>query len=304
MKLIAEQLHALRKRKSELVATLRRFNDYARNQRERDSIDGIGMPVYTDYLAAEEYGRAVNEYSEIQQILCSCELVEKRELDKIEIGTAFYAHFDGDARKERFVLVEKGIPSDKDYHFLSLDSDFGRAVLGKRAGENVVYQTGSSATPIQASIDEIDQISSHYLQFLRSEKPIKAKHLIITESQRALAGEELLHDCNLSLERKNFLRKVILSPTVKVPKDGTIGIGSKVSAFILDENGEAQDVQFELIDRAVSTELDCEFVERKSPFGRAVTGLQEKDAFIVSGTNAKGVILSVCNEEKEKERVF
>lgn len=304
MKLIAEQLHALRKRKSELVATLRRFNDYARNQRERDSIDGIGTPVYTDYLAAEEYGRAVNEYSEIQQILCSCELVEKRELDKIEIGTAFYAHFDGDAGKERFVLVEKGIPSDKDYHFLSLDSDFGRAVLGKRAGENVVYQTGSSATPIQVSIDEIDQISKNYLHFLRKAKPTKARHLVITESQRVLAGEELLHDHNLSPERKAVLRKAILSPTVKAPKDGTIGIGSKVSAFIIDDDGEGKDLEFEVIDKAIATELDCDYVERQSPLGRAVMGLQEKDTFIVSGTNTKGVILSVCNEEKEKERVF
>ena len=64
------------------------------------------------------------------------------------------------------------------------------------------------------------------------------------------------------------------------------------------------EVEFEVIDKAVSTELDSEFVERKSPFGRAVIGLQEKDSFIVSGTKIKGVILSVLNEEKTKKRVI
>ena len=302
MKIIAEQLYALRKRKQELIQKMNQHHDYVCNQRESDSVEGIGMPIYTDYTVSDEYARTVQEYIKIQQILSSCDVTDLRDFDQIDIGTAFYAHLNGE-KKERFLLIEKDVTNDGSFQFISLDSEFGREVLGKKDGDVVVYKTPDSNIPIQMSIDEIDRVSKHYYHFLRNNSPSKRKNFIVTESQRCLAGEELMRNHSLTPERKSFLNSIILTPTVSPPVDGTIGIGSRVSAFIMDDDGEAKDLEFEIIDKAITMELDSDYVERKSSLGRAVMGLQEKDTFIVTGTNTKGIINTVNNHDAKKERV-
>ena len=68
---------------------------------------------------------------------------------------------------------------------------------------------------------------------------------------------------------------------------------------------DGKEMSFELVNRAVSTEIEGEYVERISPLGEAIYGLRVGEQFSVKRShkpNLKGVITQVENVDK-KERV-
>lgn len=62
------------------------------------------------------------------------------------------------------------------------------------------------------------------------------------------------------------------------PTDGTIGIGSKVSIMTF-EDGQIQNRRVEIINQAVSTELNTDYVEVISPLGQKIIGLKNNQMF-------------------------
>ena len=119
MKLVAEQVKLLRKKREELLKSKREYSKYLSESRERDSIDGT-TPFYADYLEGQNYQRTMKELHRIEDILSSAELVIDRNFDSIEVGTAFYAQFDGDDEKERITLVESDASMGHDFPLVSL----------------------------------------------------------------------------------------------------------------------------------------------------------------------------------------
>ncbi len=326
MKLIAEQVKYLRERKEELLQKKREFKKYLSESRERDTMDE-STSLYTDYHENQNYRRVLYEIYKIDEALLNCEIVTDRNFDMIDIGTSFYATFAGDEEKERITLVDTGIVASHNCGFVSLDSDFGKAVYGKKDGDDVTYTVQATGRKLSVKIDEIDRVKEHYTHFInekgsnyrmsnavrRQLKELKennpeeynARHMVST-SQVRLAQEELAREDNLSVSRKTFLNHVIHS-RVGLPQDDTIGIGSRVSILLKDENDEVEYKQFELINRAVSTELEDHYVERISTLGNAIFGLKKNDTFTVKRNHIpslQGVVLDVVNDnEKELKRV-
>ena len=62
------------------------------------------------------------------------------------------------------------------------------------------------------------------------------------------------------------------------PSDKRIGIGSKVS-IITFEDGQIQNRRVEVINQAVSTELNTDYVEAISPLGQEIIGLKDNQQF-------------------------
>lgn len=68
------------------------------------------------------------------------------------------------------------------------------------------------------------------------------------------------------------------SKIVTPPSDNTIGVGSKVS-IITFEDGEIQNRRVEIINQAVSTELNTDYIEAISPLGQEIIGLKNNQKF-------------------------
>ena len=320
MKLVAEQIKYLRERREELVSRKNAFTRYLSNSREKESMEGFGTPVYTDYAEHDEYGRYLQEIKQIDETLRNAEIVVDRNFDQIDVGTAFYAQFEGDEEKERITLVDKGITATSLYQFVSLDSDFGKAILGKIDGDKVEYTVSATGRKINVSIDSIDRMREQYTHFIREKsgpcrmsKVVKnelrelkennpeeyARRHEVTSSQKELAREELAREKELTPVRKAFLNRILQSKTASLNTDGTIGFGSKVTVLLRDENGKVEEKTFEFINRAISTELDCHYVERISPLGAAIYGLRKDDVFCVQRNHMpslQGVVVSVDND--------
>ena len=323
MKLVAEQVKYLRERKAELLKKKDEYAEYVRS-REKTSIDGVGMPLYGDYQDEVSFHNSFSELDKIDETLKTSEFVTDRNFEVIDIGTAFSVRFDDDFDDvDKILLVDSGI-STTHLHFASLDSDLGRAVVGKTAGDSVSYEVTATGRKLSISIQEIDNIRENYEHFI-CERPsttrmsdVYAKKLrtlketdsneynrcfYLSESQRELVEEELNkindHSRKASdISRKGYLRKILTLPVTLPPMDDTIGVGSKVCVLLTNEDGITVEKNFEFINRAVSTELESHYVEAISPFGVAIAGLKANDTFNIKRKNKpsiKGIVVSVEN---------
>lgn len=79
--------------------------------------------------------------------------------------------------------------------------------------------------------------------------------------------------------RLGFVNKMLReSKIVMPPSDDIVGVGSKVS-IITFEDGMIQNRRVEIINQAVSTELNTDYVEAISPLGQEIIGLKNNQMF-------------------------
>ena len=326
MKLVADQIKLLRERKRELIQKRIEYNEYLTNHREKDQMDGIGN-IYTDYAENDSYRRALKEIEDIDRELTHADIITDRNYDQVDVGTGFYARFDGEDDRERLLLVEKGITNTRDYHMISLDSDFGRAVKGATDGDRVVYTVQATGRKIGVNVEAIDRISAHYEHFIREKKDNDRMSTTVrrelkflkehgikeyekrqrpTESQKELIREELERNKTMSSTRKAFLSRLLDLPTAVAPDDHTIGAGSYVTIAFKDDKGRVVEREFEFINRAYTSELESHYVEAISPLGNSLMGLRVKDTFKIRRKNQPsltGIVTSVGNYNNDTIRV-
>lgn len=77
-------------------------------------------------------------FKEAQEKLGNYELIEQSSSDNIELGSCFEFLANGEEESEIFVLVET-VNLGEDYSFISMNSPFGKAVLGASAGDAISY---------------------------------------------------------------------------------------------------------------------------------------------------------------------
>ena len=68
------------------------------------------------------------------------------------------------------------------------------------------------------------------------------------------------------------------SKIAALPDDNIVGIGSKVSIMTF-EDGQNQNRRVEIINQAVSTELNTDYIEAISPLGEQIIGLKDNQDF-------------------------
>lgn len=326
MKLVAEQIAYLRKRKKELESRKEAYQRYCKG-RESCCIDELGNPRGVDFQEEMSNNKNRKELQEIEHALRHSEFVVERNFECIDIGTAFYVSFEGVEEKERTMVIDQ-----KTYTptvlFATTESDFGKAVLGHKDGDEVTYTVQSNGRKMKVRIEEIDRIKENYTRFIREteytkrisevarrdlrrlkvedKEEYKRRHYI-TPSQELLLLEELgkIGNCTDNIKekaRRGVIKKLLSDYEVlPFPKGDTIQIGSNVKIMLQD----GKEMSFELVNRAVSTEIEGEYVERISPLGEAIYGLRVGEQFSVKRShkpNLRGVITQVENVD-QKERV-
>ncbi len=323
MKLIGEQVKYLRERRKELLGRLDEYQSYVKS-RERTSVDDIGCPMIGDFNDDMHAARSLAEQNEVNTVLSRGRIVLKRDYQRIDIGTGFYLSFSGKRDKiRRLILTDSSSPS-LSLQTVSLDTDLGQVVLGKKAGEEVTYQVRANGRMVHATIQGIDEEPSHYERFIREVpttkrmsqlaksklKELKENDLEeyqswhqLTKSQMLLVHDEL---AKISIDSKDysdirmrsFYESLLDGDTAEVVDDNSIGIGSIVTLELIDEMGNTIQKTFEMINRAVSSELESDYVERISPLGIQIYGLKPTDTFEVRRNHLPrlhGKIVSVYN---------
>ena len=330
MYLVAEQVAYLRRKKRELLDSRKKYREML-SSREKSAMEGIGLPAYIDSNLVEELYRTKEELDSVTEALATGEYLRGRTFDYVNVGTRVKVRFsDGDT--DEVMLIDAGTPSYSSNE-ARLSSDFGIAVFGKEEGANVSYKVSSTGRQVSLTIEEIDKIKSHYDSFIterarknrlsrQARKDIhdltnnpeeyKKRHQY-TISQLFLINEEInkigRNATPSEIRRKAYLERYLKENTlVEPPKDNTIGIGSIVSILIRNEDGTSEERDFELINEAVSTEVDSEYVERISTLGQALYGKKAGDSFKLRRSNQSslnGIVLTVDNTntlENEKHR--
>lgn len=323
MKLVGEQVKYLRERKRELLDRYDEYQSYVKN-RERTSIDDVGCPMVGDFNDDMNVARVLAEENKVNTALSRGKIILKRDYQRIDIGTGFYLCFpERRGKVRRLLLVDSSSPA-LSLQTVSKDSDLGQVVLGKRPGEEVSYRVRANGRMIHAIIQEIDEDYSHYERFIREVPTTKrmsqlAKSKLkelketdleeyqqwyqLTRSQAALVQEELkkirIDSKDYSdIRMKSFYEKLLEKETVSMVEGDSIGVGSIVTLQLVDDAGNIIERTFEMINRAVSSELESDYVERISPLGIQIYGLKPSETFEVRRNHLPrlhGKILSVYN---------
>lgn len=312
MILIPEQISYLREKKESILASLETYKDYLQNK-EITSSDYSSRAYIGDSLTDEQFHRERKNLHEVQDALENSEYLRERNFDQVSIGTKFIIQFDGLPDTEALILTDSLYGLAIDGGFISITSPLGEHVIGKHPGQQFAYSIKTGSRPfdkrmVSGIVLEIVRDPQEYVHFLterpksqRMSKPEKRKlHSLLTdeseESKQELASYHTItssQEYMLRIERERLIGKrdtatiarlaivndLLTRPVVTPTTDGKIEVGSKFDVTICSPDSKVSTHTFEMINSAVSDELDDAYVERISPIGESLYGLHEKETF-------------------------
>lgn len=335
MKLIPEQISYLRKEEETTKKNLEQYENYLASRDITSSELSTGALI-GDSITDHQLNMERQHYKEITDLLANSEYVTARTTDKIDIGTKFVIQYDDDDEQASMTLTECVFKLSSLRDFISIESPIGKAVIGKKAGEEFKAEviTGANSNDrriISGRVVEIKSDPNDYLHFIREksyryricraakqkqsdilstpgEASIKEyqKRQEITESQKRLLtieADKLARKANTSytISRLAYIRKLLATAQIATPPtDGTIGVGSTFDVVITD--GETSETKhLELVNRAVSEELEDAYIERIDALGLRLYGLRENDV-VKFRKNNKYYQAAVLNIEQTNQQ--
>ena len=108
----------------------------------------------------------------------------------------------------------------------------------------------------------------------------------------------VIHLLTSRLDTINHLLDTSIKNEV-VPDEKKVGIGSHVSIMTFDADG-SHNRRVEVIQKAVSYELETDYVEASSPLGVKIMGLTENEEFLCftqSGKYYTGIVYDIDNRK-------
>ena len=170
MRLIPKQFENIKKEVEHLELKSADNKEYldARHSMSRD--DGFGFAVYDEVSDRDVYGR-IRKLRELKNLLQNAIIIENPNSDIIELGSEFKL----EGRNYIYTLVEttSGLNLGSDMKYVTLNSPFGRAVLGKEAGDSIEYTVKGRNKKITKKISEI--IKKDRYGFEQDEGPVLKK---------------------------------------------------------------------------------------------------------------------------------
>ena len=336
MIIIPEQISYLREQREKLKESIESYKDYLQNK-EIVSSDYSARAFVGDSLTDEQLHRDRQNLRTVTEILESSDYLTERQLDQIGIGTKFVVKFKDYEDTDTMILTDCVYGLGFQDGLVSISSPLGSSVLGKRTGMDFAYVVKTGASPldrrsVSGAIVEIVRDPNEYIHYLnekakcvRTSKPVKrrmhellndssdeakaelATYATITPSQKYLLQieeEKLSHKKDpSSIARLAVVRKLLRSKVVTDIPNGIISVGSKFELALVGPDQTMTTHSYEMINSAVSTELEDAYVERISPLGDAIYGLHEHETFKFRKDNKTytGEVLSIKESKKEDE---
>ena len=341
MILIPEQISCLRSQIKTTKENIRSYNDYL-SSKDITSGDYSSRAFIGDSVLDDQYSLERKKYRDAMYALEHADYKSDRSTDVIDIGTKFTVEFDGDFERDELLLVEgaDGLTISVNDGFISLSSLLGQNVIGKKEGDRFSYTVITGRMPsdkrrVSGTIKTINKDPKAYASFIREKrkndrisKIYKARRHELLTSNTPEAIEELESYNTISLSQRMLLlieaerlskygkdraainrmtvvKKLLSEAKVAKPKDdGTIGVGTKFE-LKYNKDGEIQTITAEMINQAVTEEIDTDYVERVSPLGQQIFGLRVGDPFTFRDGNKvyKGSVAAVMNPAQEQELI-
>lgn len=330
MILTTEQISQLRTAKRRIEKQLNIYQNYF-DAREIEFCDGnVGKRV-GDPLTEEQYQRNLSEYEQVIEILSKAKYQTDRSTDVIGIGTKFVIKFDNYDKTKTVILTDYTPGLSNSIGFVSKNSPLGENVIGKKINDEFEYivaagKESRDRRKISGTIVDIKSEPKEYLHYIREKnkaqrtsKPAQRelhnlrtsttpeaqreyqKRQEITNSQKELLLLEidrlLKHGSTAADKTRLTMVQKHLS-TLKLaaqPKDDIIDIGSRFQIIISSDGENTETREYEMINFAVSDELENEYVERISTLGNSLYGLKKDDAFSFSekGKRYTGIVTNI-----------
>lgn len=217
---------------------------------QEENIEAVGK---LNEITLSQYDLLKEEQERLSNILSKL----KRQKYKIMVGSIITLETkDGEISK--YIIVEK---DDVDFSSeIDADSEIAKKLFVKkkwdRIDEKVTYKINRK------------KIIKHYVGRI-----VSVDNSMIEQKEYFKSNIQSI-STRLGIVNKLLSEAKIAQP----PVDNTVGIGSKVS-IVTFENGNIQNRRVEVINHAVSTELNTDYVEAISWLGEQIMGLQENQCF-------------------------
>lgn len=123
-----------------------------------------------DFMSSSEIDELKMRITEIGRLLTEKKIIENPNSDTIDIGSSFYLSLDygdDDIEEMEATLVEKFVSHEASSdHFISMETEMGQAIYGKKEGESFSYllPTGATITGEVLEIAKTDMVEKAPLQ--------------------------------------------------------------------------------------------------------------------------------------------
>lgn len=339
MILIPEQISYLRNQIKITKENIRSYNDYL-SSKDITSGDYSSRAFIGDSVLDDQYSLERKKYHDIIYALENADYKRERSTDVIDIGTKFTVEFDGDYEHDEILLVEgvDGLTISGGDGFVSLNSLLGQNVIGKKEGEHFEYTVITGRMPtdkrkVSGTIKSIVKDPKAYASFIREKrksdrisKIYKARRheLLSNPTKENLEELESYNTISLSqrllllieaerlskygkdrnaVNRMTVVKRLLSESHIAKPlDDGTIGVGTKFE-LKYNKDGKIETLTGEMINQAVTDEVDTDYVERISPLGQQIYGLRVGDPFTFRDGNKvyKGSVAAVEIAQQPQE---
>lgn len=322
MILVPEQIKGLRKNIRESKERLKTYNSYFADMEIVASEDTARSIVGND-LSNLDFSRERENYLSLIKILERAKFLQKRDTTCVNIGTKFKVLFLEEGEVEEFMLLESLDGVTMERGFISINSPIGQALYKKEIGDIVSYKVGNSE--IKVKVLGISKDKNDYLGYIRDAKfsnrandkelsklkelkesdPVEYRNRqAITPSQVDLLEKEV-NDLIRDIQKTNSsalkcrlttISKILKDKNVSCGSDDdSIDIGSRFTVTISNKDGILKEYEVEMINKAVSTEVVGEYIERASSIGKRLYGLREGEMATYKDFNNNTYILTVSN---------
>lgn len=326
MILIPEQIVTMRQKinryKEERKGYFEQFEENLKN----NVIEGFKIGTQ-DVFTKKTFEQLQDDSDKAYDLLINSQYLQERDTDKIAIGTTFEVEF-ADGEKETYTLVEDMFGLSSLDNFISIKSTFGKALLAKKEQDEFSYIIETpTKTEIKGKITAIKKDKKDYPYFIKTkniknryspkvkkankkEQTPSSKSVQLTVSQLNLLNIEYERlsrqpqNNQKTIQRLAYIKKLLSSAEIAHPLPDNIDIGSKFT-IMLNVDGKKIYKNLELINYAVSDEINDEYLEKISTLGITLLGLHENDTFVLhrfNNSDIKGIVISINNKSSIHNR--
>lgn len=313
MKIIPEQVKYLREEIKKLRKELASYEQYYLERDKEVGTQETCMVFCGDSITEHQIAKNYKTLKMYEKFLLVGEYVRKPETDRIGIGTKFSLKFDGETTEENYTMVEVLIGKHMFNEAITIESPIGKSIIGKKVGEYFSYKIGSNdIRGIITKIKKNEKAYPSYIRDINKETQKSSDVVVITQSQKELLETELIRNSTLivNAQEKNTVsnriaevKELLKNSKIASPSSDQIDVGTTFSITIFTDEGDITK-RVELIEKAVSDELENDYIEKNSLFGLAVCGLKNQDEFIIH-INQKpiaGVVYDISNRHDNLKR--
>ena len=223
MKLIPEQVQILTEKLKHIRKSLEGYNDYFSELHGVSGDRNYTIDSGNNRVTASQYHFLEQQRKEYEDYLKTANRIQEIDTDKIELGTKFHIHFDGEEEKEEFTLVDNSLGLSMGH--ISTTSDIGKAIFHLREKDRFVIVL-EDGTKVSGEVTDIITNPKEYVNYI-IKTPVRNRVSRLAKSKKTLTLTNSQRDL-LKLERNLLKEKLSKEEQEKL----MFHIGTKVTLKI------------------------------------------------------------------------